>query len=181
MRTSTGQRLKHQRFVRHAVIGCALIAASLVGEGAQGGTPGARRSEANWSMFRGNARLTGVAHAKLPKPLKVQWRLEIGEAITSSAAIVDGVVYVGGDDAYLYALSLDGGSVKWKYQAKEMIRSSPAVIDGVVLFGDDDGMFHAVDARTGIGRWTFQTEGEIISSANPQGDRVVFGSYGGFV
>src|SRR5688572_30368948 len=50
---------------------------------------------ANWPQFRGNARLTGVAAAAPPDTLRLKWTYEAGESIESSAAIVDGAVYVG--------------------------------------------------------------------------------------
>ncbi|MCH8253548.1 MAG: PQQ-binding-like beta-propeller repeat protein [Planctomycetes bacterium] len=130
-------------------------------------------------MFRGNARLTGVATAALPDKLSVRWKREFEEAFQSSAAIVDGVVYVGCDDEHLYALSLATGKTKWRYKATGPIHSSPTVIGGAVYFGDEMGIFHAVDLADGSLRWTFETLGEIISSAVPVGDRLLFGSYDG--
>ena len=41
--------------------------------------------------------------------------------------------------------------------------------------------FYAVDINTHAMKWQFRTEGEIISSANFAGDRVLFGSYDGFL
>jgi len=130
-------------------------------------------------MFRGQPELTGVAATDLSDTLVVLWRFNRDEGFVSSAAIVDGVVYVGGDSGNLYALDLADGSVKWTYPTGSMIESSPLVRGGVVYFGDDDGVFHAVDAATGTRRWTFTTDAQIISSPNHIGDRIVFGSYDG--
>src|SRR5262245_33326381 len=49
----------------------------------------------NWPQFRGNPRLTGVAAIEPRETLKLRWTYEAGESIESSAAIVDGAVYVG--------------------------------------------------------------------------------------
>ncbi len=46
-----------------------------------------------WPQFRGSPNLLGTTQATLPAQLKVQWTYEAGDAIESSAAIVDGVVY----------------------------------------------------------------------------------------
>ena len=35
-----------------------------------------------------------------------RWRYETGVGVESSPAVVDGVVYVGSDDGYLYALDV---------------------------------------------------------------------------
>lgn len=137
----------------------------------------------DWSMFRGDAGLTGVAASKLPDKLAVLWKFEIQEPITSTAAIVDGVVYFGADDGKLYALDLSTGKKRWQYEVDEgeMIRSSPTVHAGIIFVGDSLGVMHAVDAATGKKKWTFSTDGEIISSANIYKDRIVFGSYDGWV
>ena len=79
---------------------------------------GAGSGQRNWSSFRGDMQLTGVARGDLPERLAVRWRYEAPEAITSSAAIVDGVVYVGCDDEHLYAIDLEEGSVKWRYHSR---------------------------------------------------------------
>ncbi len=135
----------------------------------------------DWPMFRGNSRLTGVAGSTLPEKPVVLWKFAAGEVVESSAAIVDGVVYVGCEDGILYALNLNDGSVRWKYTIDVPIRSSPTVADGAVYFGDDDGTFHAVRASNGKVLWKFKAGTQIISSANVARDRLVFGSYDGFL
>ncbi|MCG3130120.1 MAG: putative protein YxaL [Phycisphaerae bacterium] len=126
----------------------------------------AAQASRDWPSFRGDARLTGVSAGRLPERLSLRWTFRAPEAITSTAAIVDGVVYVGCDDGALYALSLADGAVRWTYATSNAIRSSPAVHRGVVYFGNDDGELHAVDAARGEKRWMYKTDGEIISSVN---------------
>src|SRR5688572_18646108 len=48
-----------------------------------------------WPQFRGSSALLGTTAATLPAQLKVLWTYEAGDAIESSAAVVDGVAYVG--------------------------------------------------------------------------------------
>ena len=135
----------------------------------------------DWPMFRGQPSLTGIAKGKLPDRLHTTWTFEAPDAVGSSAAIVVGTVYVGCDDAHLYALDLHTGKLRWRYKAGDRIRSSPSVIDGRVFFGDDEGTMHAVDAGSGQPLWTFQTGDQIISSVNHRDGWIVFGSYDGFV
>ena len=45
-----------------------------------------------WPHFRGSAALLGTTQATLPAKLKLLWTYEAGDAIDSSAAIVDGVL-----------------------------------------------------------------------------------------
>jgi len=136
---------------------------------------------ADWSSFRGNPQLTGVSDSKLPEKLDLLWAFQTGDMIESTAAIVDGTVYLGVSDGNLYAIDVHTGKSTWKYQVESAIKSSPSVNDGVIYFGDGDGIFHAVDITTRNKKWEYKTEGEIISSANFAGDRVLFGSYDGFL
>jgi outer membrane protein assembly factor BamB len=131
-----------------------------------------------WAQFRGGHQLIGVSVSNVPKDLKLVWTYEAGESIESSAAIVNGAVYVGSQSGELAALSLSDGSVRWKYKATGPIgESSPCVNGGVVFIGDLNGTLHAVNTRDGKAIWTFKTNGEIKSSPVVVGDRVLIGSY----
>lgn len=133
-------------------------------------------AQADWTSFRGNPQLTGVATTDLPKNLEPLWTLETG-GIESTPAIAAGTVYVGSLDKILYAVDLQTGNLKWKYEATDEIKSSPSFNQDTVYFGDELGTFHAIDAVTGKKKWEFKANAGIISSANFAGDRVVFGSY----
>ncbi len=143
--------------------------------------PHATGTTDQWPMFRGNPQLTGVARSALPDELHVRWKYETPEPISSTAAIVDGVVYVGSDEGVLYALDLVSGQLRWKCEIGEPIESSPTVVSRLVIFGDDAGVLHACDARTGTLRWKFETDGRIVSSAVCHEDHIVFGSYDGYL
>ena len=137
-----------------------------------------------WSQFRGTAALTGVSAADIPEDLELLWTFDAGESIDSSAAIVDGTVYVGTYLGELIAVDLDTGKPKWRYQASQdagIGESSPAVGHGLVFVGDLAGVLHAVAIDTGEVIWTFQTEGEIKSSPVVVGEFVLVGSYDGYL
>jgi outer membrane protein assembly factor BamB len=131
----------------------------------------------SWPQFRGNPSLTGVTQSTVPASLKVVWTYEAGEPIESSAAIAEGVVYVGAQSAELLALDLKTGNLLWKYKTTEGIgESSPCVANGVVYIGDLGGVVHAV-GKDGKGLWTFKAGSEIKASPVVVGDRVLIGSY----
>jgi outer membrane protein assembly factor BamB len=133
-----------------------------------------------WPQFRGNPSLTGVSASQLPKTLKLLWTFDAGDSIESSAAISDGVVYVGSETADLIAVNLSDGSLRWKYKVKDGIgESSPAIHDGVVVVGDLSGTIHGVSAKDGKGLWTFPAAGEVKASPVIVDDKVVIGSYDG--
>ncbi len=132
--------------------------------------------QSDWPLVRGNSLQTGVASTSLPDKLEILWKFQAKDAFEGTAAIVDGVVYVGNYDEHLYAIDLKTGQQKWKYKAGP-IKAPPSFYKGSVYVGDEEGVFHCVGARTGEKRWTFETSGEITSGANFSDDKIIFGSY----
>lgn len=116
-----------------------------------------------------------------------------GGIVTSSAAVIDGVVYFGAGKT-LYALNAKNGKLLWKrvicgnpdnfacaFDLLDPTRifSSPAVFAGLVFVGHTaDGFnhyrggFEAIDAATGKLRWRFETDpklnsrGQVIGAYN---------------
>ena len=87
-----------------------------------------------------------------PTPITISdylWRYETGGPVGSSPAVVDGVVYFGSVDNYLYAVDAATGTLRWQYETGDNVTSSPAVIDGVVYVGSWDGYVYAVDTTSG--------------------------------
>ena len=133
----------------------------------------------NWPQFRGNTQLTGISLSAIPKDLKLLWTYEGGESIESSAAIVNGAVYVGSQAGDLLAVDLQSGMLKWKYKVGEggIGESSPCVSNGLVYVGDYSGVLHAVGSGDGKMAWTFKTGAEIKSSPVVVEDKLLIGSY----
>src|SRR5437016_4621134 len=61
----------------------------------------------------GNQRLQAVG--SLPSSLKPGWKFKTGGPVVSSAAVANGIVYIGSDDKNVYALSLADGTKVWAY------------------------------------------------------------------
>ena len=160
----------------------AAMAVRLAGQTPVNSPASSPESSNEWRQFRGNHSLTGVADSAPPANLKLLWTYETGDSIESSAAIADGIVYVGVGNGDLIAVDLDSGALRWKYSTQSYIgESSPAVGSGAVYVGDLDGTLHAVSARDGKPLWTFKTDAEIKSSPVlvpvPEDDLVLIGSY----
>jgi outer membrane protein assembly factor BamB len=110
------------------------------------------------SMFRGDATHSGVyASAPLRQFGGLQWRVQTGGMVQSSAALHDGTVYIGSGDGLLYALDASTGAQRWRFRTGRAISSTPAVADGLVFVGSRDNTFWAVDERTGEERWRLET------------------------
>ncbi len=102
--------------------------------------------------------------------------------VDSSPTIdVDGSVYFGGWDGWLYALDGDTGGLKWKYEIGNVITASPAIgPDGNLYVGAHDGILYAFSPGGSL-LWTFEAGQELgpISAGavfNPAGNRLYFGT-----
>lgn len=87
-------------------------------------------------------------------------------SIQSSPAVVNGVVYVGARDGFIYAIDAASGALKWRVDHHiSWINSSPAVDKGVLYAGSSDAHFlQAVDVATGKEIWKAQSNGIVWSS-----------------
>lgn len=133
---------------------------------------------ADWPLFRGDARMTGVGTAKLPDQLAERWVFKCKDSVESAPAIAvgEGLVFVSCLDKKLYALDLATGAKKWDVELGPM-KASPAYADGKVFVGALDGKFHAVEAKTGKKLWSFEANGEIHAAANFYQGNVFFGCH----
>ena len=75
------------------------------------------------------------------------WRYQTRNNVESSPTVVDGVVYMGSKDGYLYALNTDTRRLLWRYETGTIVKSSPAVAEGVVYVGTLQGHVYALEAR----------------------------------
>ena len=108
-------------------------------------------------MFLHDPSHTGQTASAGPMEPVELWRFPVGDAVVTSAAVVNGVVYVAGNDN-IYALDAYTGAELWSYpmQYHEMY-SSPAVSEGV-LFAGAAGKLLALNASSGTEVWSYPTE-----------------------
>ena len=109
-------------------------------------------------QFRGAPDLTGeVFTTGVERFGGIAWRFETGNTVRSSPALVDGVIYIGSSDGFLYALDALSGDLVWKYDAESPIASSPAIHGETVVVGSRNGVLHGVSTNGGISRWSLET------------------------
>jgi outer membrane protein assembly factor BamB len=83
-----------------------------------------------------------------------KWVSPTGDAIESSPAVADGVVYVGCNDGNLYAFDAANGDQKWTFPiGGRHILSSPAVADGFVYIVGGDGNLHVINTGSHREEW----------------------------
>jgi len=90
--------------------------------------------------------------------------------------VVDGVVYAGSTNGYLYAVNSYSGKLLWSFQTGGPIDSSPAVVDGIVYFGSWDGNVYAVNVANHAKLWSYSTGDHVICSAAVANGVVYIGS-----
>jgi len=131
-----------------------------------GAAGGGGEAPASWWIYRGDRSLTGVAPGQLSDQPKLRWTFKTDGAVTSSAAIVDGLVYIGSVDGKLYAIDLATGEERWSFETEDAVESPPLVLDGRVYFGSNDCFVYCLDARSGALVWKFETGEKIMGSVN---------------
>jgi outer membrane protein assembly factor BamB len=97
----------------------------------------------------------------------------------SSPAVINDVVYVGGDK--MYALNAATGIEIWHYFTEGDISSSPSMANGIVYVGSRDNRLHALNATSGAKLWDFMTGGWIESSPSVANGTVFVGSRDGHI
>ena len=111
-----------------------------------------------------------------------QWSFGTGDKIEGSPAIGDdGTIYIGSDDAILYAINADG-SKKWSFKAGGFNTSGPVIgDDGTIYFGSNDGNLYALKAD-GTKKWSYAVGGGITSSPGIGADGTIYvGSDNGYL
>jgi eukaryotic-like serine/threonine-protein kinase len=103
------------------------------------------------------------------------------KSVQSSPAVVDGTVYCGSRDGFLYALDAASGGQRWRFDHQvSWVIGSPAVWEGRVYVGSSDGGFlQAVDARTGREAWRVRIPGIVWSSPAIAGTTLYVGDGSG--
>jgi outer membrane protein assembly factor BamB len=132
-------------------------------------------------MHRGNARNTGTASGTTPTTsIRDRWQFDVGANALSAATVVDGTVYVGSADGFLYALDVATGGRRWRFGTGNAVRSTPAVTDGSVYVGSDDGSVYAL-STAGNEQWRVSLGLDVRASPTPVGDTVYVGGRNGDV
>ena len=61
------------------------------------------------------------------------WKYKTGGMISSSPIVMNGYVYLGSDDTYLYCLNAVTGESVWRYKTDYAILSTPVVHNNIVF------------------------------------------------
>jgi len=85
---------------------------------------------------------------------RVLWTFSQAEAgFETNPLVVDGVLYAGSRDGWLYALDATTGDLVWKYQSDGPVLFSAAYSDDLIYFASNDAHAYALDANDGQLVW----------------------------
>ena len=103
------------------------------------------------------------------------WKFQAGTyGISAGPVLYKDVIYQGGRDGNLYALSLDG-KLLWKFATREIV--VPVIChDDRIYFGSGDQNLYCLDLN-GRELWRFQTQGTIVGKPAIYDGEIIFGSY----
>jgi len=105
------------------------------------------------------------------------WKFKTGGSVGSSPRVIDGKVFIGSDDGFLYCLTYVKGEMIWKFKADNSIYSSPYILNRMVYFGSEDCYIYCVSEDSGDLIWKYKTDGYVYSSPIVSNQRLYIGSY----
>jgi outer membrane protein assembly factor BamB len=108
-----------------------------------------------------------------PETAEERWRVENRGAIWLGAAVLDGMLVLGGDE--LVALDLATRAVLWTADAGEDGVSGPLLLPDLVVIGSVDGHMRAFDRMTGQPRWEIVTDDWAAADPVYAGGVIYFG------
>lgn len=96
--------------------------------------------DAKAAMNKDSALIWAYGGKIVPRP-NVEPRHLFGRT-RSSAAVLDGFVYIAEETGYFHCLDAATGRAYWKRDLKSGVWGSPLWVDGRIFLGDQDGVFH---------------------------------------
>jgi len=130
-------------------------------------------------MFGHDPQHTGYTDCEMPDEMELLWKYKTSSHVDSSPAVVDGKIYFGSEDNYLYCLDTNG-DLLWKYETGNYVDSSPAVVNGKVYFGSRDSYLYCLDTYGNL-LWRYETANYVDSSPAVVNGKVYFGSNDGYL
>jgi len=96
-----------------------------------------------------------------------RWRVKLGAPIYASAAIRDGVAYVGTTGGIVHAVDVASGKVKWTLTAGRALYAQATVADSSVYVPCENGYLFSIDRNTGKERWRYDLGDARASRVTP--------------
>lgn len=135
-----------------------------------------------WPMLQRDPNHSGYQpNGELMPAGQVLWSFDFGTEISTSPAVVGGIVYMGAGRRGIVALDAETGEELWQFPVAGEMETSVAVAGERVFAGLRDGRIIALDRRTGELDWFVQTANKIFSSPAVLNGNVYVGSGDSFL
>ena len=109
-------------------------------------------------------------------PGTLLWSFHTGNIIESTPAVANGVVYLGGADANLYALDAQTGGRIWAVSVGATVQGPVIVANGLIYLTGVDGAVYAFQTSDGTRVWRQQPQGASFGAPTVAGGVVYVGS-----
>jgi outer membrane protein assembly factor BamB len=132
----------------------------------------------DWPKFHYDNANTGVSPDDGPGSNNIKWTYENNDRgnIDGPLAVVDGKVYCGDDDGWMYCFNAGTGAVIWeKNMSHSFGDSGPCVIGGKVYIGTDSGIIYCFNTSDGSTAWSYETNLSYPTSPVVYNDKVYVG------
>lgn len=133
-----------------------------------------------------------------PTTLKINWKHGILDGawvdgrffmadwtggLQPSPTVVDGILYCGGMDGFVFALDAESGKEKWRFETGGSISAAITVAEGKVFFGEisGEGKYYALDKNTGRIIWQTKTFKRVWVGASYTDKGLFFGNMEGMM
>lgn len=97
---------------------------------------------------------------------KTKWEFKTQGPIRGSSVILEGNVYFGSSDGFLYAVDKQNGRLKWKYQTNGAIVSTPTISQSILYITNRNNVLYALDAYSGKLVWEFKMQPDLRVDEN---------------
>ena len=107
------------------------------------------------------------------------WDVKIGDPVTSSPAVNEGIVAVGTVRGTVAAIDEASGNLLWKFETGGgSISGKPVISEGLVFATTESGTFYAIDKSAGKVRFNLDTGAGITTNALLTNGIIYFGAGG---
>lgn len=96
--------------------------------------------------------------------------------LSGGVAVSGNHVYIGSENAQLYALNAEDGTIAWQTTVAGEALSNPVVSDGVVLVHTGNGMLQALDEANGSVKWTVNLDVPPLTLRGESSPTTAFGA-----
>lgn len=111
----------------------------------------------DWPAFRANNSATVTTSATIPTAPHCKWQDDPAAPFTPTAPTTAGdLVFYGGSDGIVRALSATTGKLRWKGYTCGDVRYPPTIWQGRAFVGSGDGYVYCFDAAMGRPLWRFR-------------------------